>query len=138
VGRIQHSFALAVFNPSFDRRRVTRADFKDAASDLGLWGHLLLSNVTLTPTNPLGTCKQTCCQTSVNGLVTTSTRSSYCHQVFPLQCLRLERIDCPAIRPAMHNHAHRHTTLGQSTRTWIPRSLWLCVSILMTQCPISI
>ncbi|KAJ7821225.1 MFS general substrate transporter [Mycena olivaceomarginata] len=31
-------------------KRVTRADFKDAASDLGLWGHLLLSNVTLTPT----------------------------------------------------------------------------------------
>ncbi|KAJ7094329.1 MFS general substrate transporter [Mycena epipterygia] len=36
-------------------KRVTRADFKDAATDLGLWGHLLLSNVTLTPTNPLGT-----------------------------------------------------------------------------------
>ncbi|KAJ6560144.1 MFS general substrate transporter [Mycena capillaripes] len=36
-------------------KRVTRADFIDAASDLGLWGHLLLSNVTLTPTNPLGT-----------------------------------------------------------------------------------
>ncbi|KAJ7784258.1 MFS general substrate transporter [Mycena metata] len=36
-------------------KRVTRADFKDAATDLGLWGHLLLSNVTLTPTNPLST-----------------------------------------------------------------------------------
>ncbi|KAJ7271247.1 MFS general substrate transporter [Mycena rebaudengoi] len=36
-------------------KRVTRADFKDAATDLSLWGHLLLSNVTLTPTNPLGT-----------------------------------------------------------------------------------
>ncbi|KAJ6626031.1 MFS general substrate transporter [Mycena sp. CBHHK59/15] len=36
-------------------KRVTRADFKDAATDLGLWGHLLLSNVSLTPTNPLGT-----------------------------------------------------------------------------------
>ncbi|KAJ7682018.1 MFS general substrate transporter [Mycena polygramma] len=36
-------------------KRVTRADFKDAATDLGLWGHLLLSNITLTPTNPLGT-----------------------------------------------------------------------------------
>ncbi|KAJ7265347.1 MFS general substrate transporter [Mycena haematopus] len=36
-------------------KRATRADFKDAATDLGLWGHLLLSNVTLTPTNPLGT-----------------------------------------------------------------------------------
>ncbi|KAF8207821.1 MFS general substrate transporter [Mycena galopus ATCC 62051] len=36
-------------------KRVTRADFKDAATDLGLWGHLLLSNITLTPTNPLAT-----------------------------------------------------------------------------------
>ncbi|KAJ7181574.1 MFS general substrate transporter [Mycena crocata] len=36
-------------------KRVTRADFKDAATDIGLWGHLLLSNVTLTPTNPLQT-----------------------------------------------------------------------------------
>ncbi|KAK7062360.1 major facilitator superfamily domain-containing protein, partial [Favolaschia claudopus] len=36
-------------------KRVTRGDFIDAATDLGLWGHLLLSNVTLTPTNPLGT-----------------------------------------------------------------------------------
>ncbi|KAJ6464588.1 major facilitator superfamily domain-containing protein [Mycena sanguinolenta] len=36
-------------------KRVTRADFKDAATDLGLWGHLLLSNITLTPTNPLST-----------------------------------------------------------------------------------
>ncbi|KAJ7703911.1 MFS general substrate transporter [Mycena rosella] len=36
-------------------KRVTRADFKDAATDLGLWGHLLLTACTLTPTNPLGT-----------------------------------------------------------------------------------
>ncbi|KAJ7064429.1 MFS general substrate transporter [Mycena belliarum] len=36
-------------------KRVKRADFKDAALDLGLWGHLLLSNLTLTPTTPLGT-----------------------------------------------------------------------------------
>jgi len=36
-------------------KRVTREDFKDAATDLGLWGHLLLSASTLTPTNPLST-----------------------------------------------------------------------------------
>ncbi|KAJ7191161.1 hypothetical protein B0H12DRAFT_1246325 [Mycena haematopus] len=36
-------------------KRVTREDFKDAATDLGLWGHLLLSNIGLTPTNPLAT-----------------------------------------------------------------------------------
>ncbi|KAJ6529026.1 MFS general substrate transporter [Mycena vulgaris] len=36
-------------------KRVTRADFKDAATDLGLWGHLLLTACTLTPTNPLST-----------------------------------------------------------------------------------
>ncbi|KAJ7919581.1 MFS general substrate transporter [Mycena leptocephala] len=35
--------------------RVARADFKDAATDLGLWGHLMLANITLTPTSPLGT-----------------------------------------------------------------------------------
>ncbi|KAJ6495206.1 MFS general substrate transporter [Mycena sanguinolenta] len=36
-------------------KRVTRADFKDAATDLGLWGHLLLTNTTSTPTTPLAT-----------------------------------------------------------------------------------
>ncbi|KAJ7506683.1 MFS general substrate transporter [Mycena galericulata] len=36
-------------------KRVTRADFKDTATDFGLWIHLLLTSVTLTPTNPLST-----------------------------------------------------------------------------------
>ncbi|KAJ7067938.1 MFS general substrate transporter [Mycena amicta] len=36
-------------------KRATKRDFLDAARDLGLWGHLLITNVTLTPTNPLGT-----------------------------------------------------------------------------------
>ncbi|KAJ6554270.1 MFS general substrate transporter [Mycena capillaripes] len=36
-------------------QRVTFADFKDAATDRGLWGHLLLTAFTLTPTTPLGT-----------------------------------------------------------------------------------
>ncbi|KAF7331757.1 MFS general substrate transporter [Mycena kentingensis (nom. inval.)] len=36
-------------------KRVTKKDFWESARDLGLWGHLLISNVTLTPTNPLQT-----------------------------------------------------------------------------------
>ncbi|KAF7301592.1 hypothetical protein MIND_00724700 [Mycena indigotica] len=36
-------------------KRATKRDFWDAAKDLGLWGHMLITNVTLTPTNPLGT-----------------------------------------------------------------------------------
>ncbi|CAK5275003.1 unnamed protein product [Mycena citricolor] len=36
-------------------KRVTRADFKAAAADLGLWIHLLITAVALTPTSPLQT-----------------------------------------------------------------------------------
>ncbi|KAJ7615951.1 MFS general substrate transporter [Roridomyces roridus] len=36
-------------------KRVTRADLKDSARDLALWGHLLLTALVLTPTQPLGT-----------------------------------------------------------------------------------
>ncbi|KAJ7724742.1 MFS general substrate transporter [Mycena maculata] len=36
-------------------KRATREDFWDAARDLGLWGHFLISCVALTPTNPLST-----------------------------------------------------------------------------------
>ncbi|TDL27077.1 MFS general substrate transporter [Rickenella mellea] len=35
--------------------RVTWADVKDAVTDLGLWGHLFLTSIGLTPTNPLQT-----------------------------------------------------------------------------------
>lgn len=36
------------------------ADVKDTATDLGLWGHLIITAVGLTPTNPLNVCKSGC------------------------------------------------------------------------------
>ncbi|KAJ7485714.1 MFS general substrate transporter [Mycena latifolia] len=36
-------------------KQLTRTDFTDAAGDLGLWGHLVLSSVTVTPFIPLST-----------------------------------------------------------------------------------
>lgn len=39
------------------RNTVTLEDVIDAATDIGLWGHLIITAVGLTPTSPLGTCK---------------------------------------------------------------------------------
>ncbi|KAF7313504.1 MFS general substrate transporter [Mycena chlorophos] len=36
-------------------KRATLQDFIDAAKDVGLWGHLIITTAVLTPTNPLGT-----------------------------------------------------------------------------------
>ncbi len=38
------------------RQKVKWSDVKDAATDLGLWGHLLITAIGLTPTTPLATC----------------------------------------------------------------------------------
>jgi hypothetical protein len=36
---------------------VQWADVKDAITDIGLWGHLVITMVGLTPTTPLQTCE---------------------------------------------------------------------------------
>ena len=41
------------------RKHVHWADVKDAVTDLGLWGHLIITAVGLTPTSPLSVCKST-------------------------------------------------------------------------------
>lgn len=51
------TLAFRTYN-SINRKRVRWSDVKDAITDVGLWGHLIITAIGLTPTNPLGTCKR--------------------------------------------------------------------------------
>lgn len=46
----------ALTNCNMHRSVVTWTDVKDSITDIGLWGHWILTAIGLTPTTPLQTC----------------------------------------------------------------------------------
>lgn len=117
------------------RQRVKWADVKDAASDLGLWGHLIITAIGLTPTQPLSTCKltrfrSTSCSTHLFRCF--SFRFAYRYQILPLQRFCCKCPDGAPLCDAMHYYGSFHPALRQGTRARVTWGLRRCISLQHT------
>lgn len=67
------------------RKLVQWSDVKDAITDLGLWGHLIITAIGLTPTTPLGTCEFHIRFMDIFYVADWLCRSAHGHQSLPLR-----------------------------------------------------